>query len=171
MPVMRDYECVCGEQGEIIFDSPPDFIEFTHKKCGKPARLVWKSFGPKNRIGGEKGRFPYFDLQAGETFHSAKDRQHWMKKEGRFINRRGSTFEMMGKDEFTRSAAAEPDRSDDVPWDSDKFRDAAMRAYNDIKYGNVEVPRMRTMDEVMVDAPTVVEAETAKPLDVTSSTD
>jgi hypothetical protein len=65
-------------------------------------------------------------------------------------------LEIVGKDEFTRIAESTPDRSEDVAWDRTAWREAATKAYNDLKYKNVPDPHLTTLDEVsaeLIDSP------------------
>lgn len=142
MPVMRDWECPCGESGEIYIENATNYpTEFKHL-CGQTARLIWKSFGPKGRLGGDKGRFPYFDVGLGVTVNSSKHRSDIAKSRG---------LEIMGREEFTRSAENTPDRSDDMQWDRPAWREAAEKAWNDLKYRNVPEPTLTTMADVSAD--------------------
>lgn len=143
MALLRDWECECGGSGEILFDSPPGYTEFVHKDCGKTARLVWKSFGPKGRVGGNKGRFPYYDVELGMTLESEKQRKQVAESRGLMI---------MSREEHKRTMDAMPDNQpDEVPWNSAAWQDSAMKAWNDLKYGNVPDPCIHTTQDVMAD--------------------
>lgn len=151
MPAMRDWECPCGASGEVfIADATSYPSEFRHT-CGQTARLVWKSFGPKGRLGGDKGRFPYFDTGLGVEVTSSKHRAQMAKEIGLRKSGGKCGLEIMGRDEFTRTANNTPDRSDEVAWDRPAWRDAAEKAWNDLKYKRVSEPSLTTMEDVSAD--------------------
>jgi len=67
---------------------------------------------------------------------------------------------MMGREEFTRNAYNAPDRSQDVEWDSEAWRDAAKKAWNDLKNKNVPDPTLTTLEDVSADLVDTTETKT-----------
>ena len=104
--ICYDFRCLkCGQDWEAIFPSAAQATQTLPCNCGGEAQHIWKSFGGKGRIGGEKGRYPRYEIQAGRTFHSAKEENAYLKSKG---------LEKMGPDEYRRSVSysePEPDYS------------------------------------------------------------
>lgn len=95
--ICYDFRCgKCGQDYEVIFTSAKDAVKVLPcDACGGEAVHIWKAFGPKGRLGGEKGRYPRFEVQAGRTFHSASEEKSYLKEKG---------LVQMGPDEYRRSA-------------------------------------------------------------------
>jgi len=121
-----DYRCeACKDDFEVIFQTRKDFKMELPCDCGGKMRQVWKSFGPKGRVGGEKGRYPRYEIQAGRVFQSASEEKAYLKEEGLIA---------LGPDERRRSenVAAEPE------WDSKGFQECMKEAWEEtVEHGKV----------------------------------
>ena len=105
--ICYDFRCSkCGQDWEAIFASAADAVKLLPCDCGGEAHHVWKSFGPKGRMGGDKGIFPCYDIQAGRVFNDRKEKNAYLKSKG---------LVEMGPDEYKRSLStpsqSEPDFS------------------------------------------------------------
>lgn len=138
----HDYCCqTCGTTGEFLLDSPLDVIRCT---CGGFATRVWlKAPGIKNKA---KGLFPQYDIQLGMTVESPQHRDRILKERG---------LTVISKKEFDRLPEPTPIEEQNFV-DKAAWREAAEKAWNDIKYGNVPPAEIPTVKDLEVDTPILV---------------
>ena len=147
MPVNHDYECArCKSFFEAFVEVDQREVDCPVCRTGRAVR-VYKVFG--TMLGKAKGKFPYFDSGAGQTFSSPRDRDDYARKTGRFANRPGPVMGIAGPEEFNRSryAPRTPDSLDSDEPDPELI-EAAKRAWDDVKFNRVpeEVVEKRVMD-------------------------
>lgn len=144
----HDYRCQsCGTTGEFLLDEPVDFIRCT---CGGSATRVWlKAPGIKNKM---KGLFPQYDMQLGVTVDSPQHRDRILKERG---------LTAISKKEFDRMPGpTQPE--DEVYIEKNAWREAAEKAYNDIKFGNVPAEvQIPTVNDLEVDQPLLISQQGA----------
>lgn len=115
--------------------------------CGGTATRVWvRAPGVGNKA---KGKFPYFDTQLGITLESPQHRERVAKERGLVI---------MGAEEHERTIrAANANAEPESMIDGERWRDAAEKAWNDMKYGNVPMNLpIPTVNDLEVDQPMLV---------------
>lgn len=118
-----DFKCrKCGSVGEVLLPSSQDILPCS---CGGLADRVL--VGSPVIKGKNKGRYPYFDTQLGVTLESSQHRDRIAKERGLII---------MGPDEHRRALANAHDATEPSV-DSAGWKDAAEKAWSDIKSGNV----------------------------------
>ena len=130
------FRCTCGQKTRIYFDlSQYPFPEELPCRCG--GRLV-RFFEGAPGMAPDVWN-PTYDHALGAWVTSRKQREQVAKSKG---------LEIMGKEEFERSRKAHvpKDEFTFTPEESQKLRDCAEKAYNDLHYGNVEVPEIPTVD-------------------------
>ena len=151
MSVLYDYECnTCKSMFEAFAEVEQRILACP--TCNADAVRIWKSFG--GMLGKNKGRYPYFDMGAGQTFESSKDRDDYAAKRGRFRNRSGPQMEILGPQEFERSrhAPRTPNPMDN-PEPDPAFIEQAKRDWDDIKFNRVPVEvEMKRAEEALKDA-------------------
>lgn len=129
----REYHCACGEE-VAIFYAVSDYPWPTELRCrcGGALRLYFK------RAPGMVPDIwnPYHDQQLGITVSSrAQLNQHLKEK----------NLAPVSTEEFNRKARDQA-QPDEMKWDSKKWHESAQKAYNDLYYGNVEVPATPSVD-------------------------
>jgi len=129
----HSYRCDCGNRlrRQFSLDEYPYPNEIPCSCGGRLTRFFERAPGMTPDIWS-----PYYDHQLGAVVTSRAQREQVAREKG---------FEIMGKEEFDRNRKMHSPK-EDMPWDGEKFRDAAEKAYNDLKYGNVEVPKPATVD-------------------------
>lgn len=130
------YRCVCGEKIHVFFDrSQYPFPESYPCKCG---RSLVRFFEGAPSMQPDIWN-PYYDHQLGAMVTSRSERDRIAKEKGLVI---------MGKEEFKRSQDAHHEKDEFAfsPQEQKLYRESAEKAYNDLKYGNVPVPEMPTVD-------------------------
>ncbi len=152
MPILHDYQC---DECKKVFE---EFVNYEDRVipcrfCGKRAVRVFISFG--GMLGKNKGKYPYFDIQLGETVESSQHRDRIAKSRG---------LEVMGTQEWERSRNAP--RTPD-PLESDEpdpqLIEIAKRAWDDVKFDRVpkEVEEERVLETIKRDS--TVMADNLKP--------
>jgi hypothetical protein len=129
----HSYRCECGERATIYYAiNQYPYPEELPCRCGKRlVRFFERAPGMAPDIW-----HPYYDHQLGSVVTSRAQRDRVAKEKGLAI---------MGREEFDRSRKAHTPK-DEMPFDRERWRDAADKAYNDLKYGNVAIPEMPTVD-------------------------
>jgi hypothetical protein len=130
-----DFVCTgCGAIGEELVEPGTKVLTCS---CGQPAVQIWmKAPGVGNKA---KGKYPYFDTGLGMTVESPQQRERIAKAKGLAI---------MGPDEFARSVGSETETPDENYIDREKWREAAQKAWQDIKAQNVPLTPAKSMDTV-----------------------
>lgn len=147
MPITHDYECsACKSLFEALVEVEQREVDCPVCQKGRAVR-VYKVFG--TMLGKSKGKFPYFDTGAGQTFESPRDRDDYARKTGRFHNRPGPVMGIAGPEEFDRSRHAP--RTPDPLYDDEPdpaFIEQAKRDWDDVKFGRIplEVEEKRVQD-------------------------
>lgn len=130
------FRCTCGKGTRIYFPLEsypyPDALPCT---CG--GQLV-RFFEGAPGMAPDVWN-PTYDHALGAWVTSRKQREQIAREKG---------FEIMGKEEFDRSRKAAKPKDEFTFTEQEKglLRESAEKAWNDIKYGNVEVPETPTVD-------------------------
>ncbi len=144
---MPNFDFICHEcrvTFEELVPFLPDSRSLPCPRCHQPASMVWlRSPGMKPD--------PYwsgvYDPGLGATINSNAHKRALLAERG--------LMEMPAR-EFTRRAEEAPVSPEPeflkTEEERREFRETAEKTWNDIKYGNVEVPKLKTVDDI-VDAP------------------
>lgn len=129
------YRCDCGQKKRIYYplEAYP-YPETLPCRCG---RALVRFFEGAPSITPDVWN-PYYDQQLGITVTSNKQRDEYLKKKG---------LGAVSTEEFNRKAK-EQSLPSEMRWDSRKWHESAEKAYNDLKYGNVEVPEVPSTETV-----------------------
>lgn len=133
------FRCTCGQLTRIYFDlSQYPYPDALPCRCGgQLVRFFEGAPGIEPDIW-----HPYFDHGLGTWVKSRAHRQRVAREKG--------FDEIMGKEEFERSRKAHTPKDEFAFSEADRtaFRDAADKAYNDLKYGNVPIPEPEKLESV-----------------------
>ncbi len=123
MAAMFDFLCEkCGTRGEFFVDNSKVLIPCT---CGGNAHVIWvKAPGMRREFLG------YHDIQLGRYIETRSERDRLLKERG---------LVAIPPDEW-RHTASTAHEDEDAGWDHEAFQNAAEKAYNDLKYGNIPEP-------------------------------
>lgn len=147
----HSYRCTCGERTRVLFSLQQyPFPETLPCRCGgQLVRFFERAPGIAPDIWA-----PYYDQQLGAVVTSRAQRAALAKSKG--------FDEILGVEEYERSRKAHvpKDEFSFSAADKEAFRDSADKAMNDLKYGNVPVPEMPTLEAV--DTPTAIGVESGK---------
>jgi len=139
--INQDFRCLkCGIVGEALVESG---TTLTGCSCGGLAVLVWlKAPGVANK---SKGIYPRFSTQLGCLVESAQHENRVAKEKNLYA---------MGPEEHTRTLKnlSEPE---EVYVDPQGFREAAEKAYAEIKSGNVPLERHEATPTDIIESPMV----------------
>jgi hypothetical protein len=141
-----DFRCrECGTVGEVLLPSAQDILPCS---CGGLADRVLTAPFIGNKA---KGRYPYVDTQLGITVESPQHRERVAKERGLLI---------MGPDEHRRALANAPESDPEPSVDSKGWREAAEKAWADIKSGNVPpditIPTLADVDATVLTSETEI---------------
>lgn len=137
----HSYRCACGRTTNVYFDlSQYPFPEALPCGCGgQLVRFFEHAPGMVPDIW-----IPHYDHQLGCVVTSRQQRDAVAKEKG---------FSAVGEKEYQRRHEETESPREEMAWDKEKFRECAVKAYNDLYYGNVEAPETPTMKDV--DTPAV----------------
>lgn len=130
------YRCTCGERTRMYFPlSDYPFPEELPCRCGKKlVRFFEGAPGMQPDIW-----VPYHDHGLGVTVTSRSQRDRIAKEKG---------LSIVSTEEFNKKTG-HASQKEEFGWDREKWRDCAEKAYNDLKYGNVEVPETPAVDTAL----------------------
>lgn len=138
------YRCACGQKTRIYYPlGAYPYPEELPCRCGQKLVRFFEGAPAIDPVIWN----PYYDQQLGMTITSNSQRRAVLKAKG---------LDMVSTEEFNRkNKEATPDH--EMKWDSQKWKDSAEKAYNDLKYGNVEAPAPPTVDtdDAVVSNPTL----------------
>lgn len=143
------FRCTCGALTRIYFDqSQYPFPDALPCRCG--GQLV-RFFESAPGIAPDIWN-PQYDMALGQVIHSRQHRKEVAASLG--------FDEILGVEEYERSRKAHSPKDEFTFSEADRaaFRDAADKAMNDLKYGNVPVPEPATLSAVDTAAPVGVES-------------